>query len=62
MNRTYHRTNLIYFLMPIPTECPECSSVSVAVKRVPPDNHNEGPDWRIQAECTACDAYTEWFH
>lgn len=44
----------------IPSQCPNCGSISIQVNQVPPSEHAKGEDWRTHAACTACDDFDEW--
>lgn len=45
----------------IPSQCPECSGITVEVASVPPSQHDRGSDWMTRATCTECGEYVTWF-
>lgn len=45
----------------IPSQCPECSGITVEVSSVPPSQHDRGGDWATRAECTRCGEFVAWF-
>ncbi len=46
--------------MSIPSQCPECGSLSVTVTKVPPEDHEQGSGWCTHATCEDCSDYEEW--
>ena len=47
--------------MTIPPQCPECGTIAISVKKLPPAEHNQGETWLSRAECNNCNEYVEWF-
>ncbi|MDS0280799.1 hypothetical protein [Haloarcula onubensis] len=45
----------------IPSQCPECRRISIAIREVPPGEHDRGEQWCTQAECDVCGEYVQWF-
>lgn len=44
----------------IPSQCPECSGITIEVSSVPPSQHDRGNEWAIRAECSRCE-FLAWF-
>lgn len=45
----------------IPSQCPECSGITVEVVSVPPSQHDRGSTWMTRAACEQCGEYVTWF-
>lgn len=45
----------------IPSQCPECSGITIEVTSVPPSNHDRSREWVTRAECEQCGEYVAWF-